>query len=100
MSNSALLQIGISGAIPYNFDGSIFNSWIGTREEKSTGPNYLGILTIGWCYVLSARLVEIHGQGATMRYTTSEAECYNENLPHFSGTHVIDVGEVDENVAR
>jgi hypothetical protein len=100
MSNSALLQIGISGAIPYNFDGSIFNSWIGTREEKSTGPNYLGILTIGWCYLLSARLVEIHGQGATMRYTTSEAECYNENLPSFSGTHVIDVGEVDENVAR
>ena len=35
-----------------------------------------------------------------MRYTSSEAEYYNENLPHFSETHVIDVGEVDENVAR
>lgn len=41
------------------------------RKKKHTGPNYLGILTIGWCYVLSARFVEIQGEGATMQYTAS-----------------------------
>lgn len=99
-SNPALLQIGISVAIPYNFDGRAFNSWIGTKEEKSTCPNDLGILTIGWCYILSARLVEIYGEGAYMRYTKSEAECYSENVPQSSRTYIIDVGEVEEEVAR
>lgn len=41
------------------------------RKKKHTSPNYLGILTIGWCYVLSARFVEIQGEGATMQYTAS-----------------------------
>lgn len=41
------------------------------RKKKHTSPNYLGILTIGWWYVLSARFVEIQGEGATMQYTAS-----------------------------
>ena len=94
----ALLQIGISVAIPYNFNGRFFNSWIGTKEEESTGPNYLGILTIGWCYILSARLVEICGEGAYLQYTESEAKCYG--LPQSSKTYSIDVGEVDKEVIR
>lgn len=71
MTNPALLQIGNSIDIPYNFHGNIFSHWTGTTMEKTTGPNYLGILTIGWCYILSARLVEMQGEGATMSYTSS-----------------------------
>ena len=29
----------------------------------------MGILTIGWCYVLSAQLVEMRGESVSMRYT-------------------------------
>lgn len=99
-SNQTLLQIGISVAIPYTFDGRVFNSWIGTKDETSTGANYLGILTLGWCYILSARFVEIHGEGASMRYTTSVAECYSEDIPQSSETYIVDVGEADEEVIR
>ncbi|KAJ5691090.1 hypothetical protein N7488_011825 [Penicillium malachiteum] len=96
----ALLQIGTSVAIPFNFDGKSFNSWVGTTKETSTGPNYLGLLTLGWCYVLSARLIEIHGDNATMQYKKSEAEHDSENLPELPKKHVIDIGEVNEEVAR
>lgn len=95
VTNSTLLQIGISVPVPCTFHGRIFNHWIGTAEEDSSGPNYLGILTLGWCYVLSARFVELYGQDATMRYTSSETAWHNESLPV-----VIDVGEVDEDVAQ
>lgn len=92
-TTDALLKIGTSVAIPYSFNGGVFGSWIGTTEEKSCGPNYLGILTIGWYYILSARLVEIQGDGASMEYTTSK-------VAHYPQTDTIDVGEVDETIAR
>lgn len=69
-------------------------------EEKDTCPNYLGILTIGWCYILSARLVEMQGEGATMQYTTSEVEYYGENSCDLPDTNIIDVGEAAEDVTR
>jgi hypothetical protein len=99
-SNPPLLQIGISFAIPYNFERGVLNLWIGTKEEKAAGPNFLGIIPIGWCHILSARLVKIYGEGAFMQYTKSEPECNNENQLQPSETHVIDVGEVDEEVVR
>ncbi|CAI7569446.1 unnamed protein product [Penicillium glandicola] len=98
-TSHALLQVGTSVAIPYTFDGFVFNSWIGTTEEKCTGPNYLGILTVGWCYILSARLVEIQGEGATMHHTTSQTESC-ENLEDPQDAPIIDVGEVDKSIGR
>lgn len=95
-----LLQIGTSTAIPYGFHGNIFSYWIGTTAEKRTGPNYLGILTVGWCYILSARLVEMRGDGASMRYTSSQANSFSESLRGLPGIHVIDVGDVEGDVAR
>ncbi|OKO92645.1 hypothetical protein PENSUB_12630 [Penicillium subrubescens] len=35
-TSPALLQIGISTAIPYDFGGNIFSHWIGTTEENTT----------------------------------------------------------------
>ena len=62
-------------------------------EEKNYGPNCLGILTIGWCYILSARLVEIQGDSASMEYTTSK-------VAHYPDAETIDIREVDKNITR
>ncbi|PYH85180.1 hypothetical protein BO82DRAFT_429670 [Aspergillus uvarum CBS 121591] len=52
-------------------------SWIGAgvedENDSADGGNYLGILTLGWCYNLSACLVELQGDGASLRYTESKA---------------------------
>ncbi|KAJ5253826.1 hypothetical protein N7524_011006 [Penicillium chrysogenum] len=98
ITNSALLKIGTGVAIPYSFCGRVFSSWIGTTEESRTGPNYLGILTVAWCYILSARLVEIQGEGASMQYLSSETD--GECLCDSPEIYTLDVGEADENVAR
>lgn len=98
ITHSALLKIGTGVAIPYSFCGGVFSSWIGTTEESRTGPNYLGILTVAWCYILSARLVEIQGEGASMQYIGSETD--GESFCNFPETYTLDVGEADENVTR
>lgn len=95
-----LLQIGTITAIPYGFQGNIFSHWIGTTTEKRTGPNYLGILTIGWCYVFSARLVEMRGEGASVRYTSSQASYFCESLHDLPEIHVVDVGDAESDVVR
>jgi hypothetical protein len=94
------LKIGTTVAIPYSFHGEVFNSWIRTAEEKATGPNYVGILTVGWCYVLSARLVEMQGEGANMQYTSSKIDYDCENVCDLPETDIIDIGDADENVTR
>ncbi|RAQ67017.1 hypothetical protein COH20_008362 [Aspergillus flavus] len=71
----ALVQIGTASTIPYSFCGKVFSQWIGMTAENATGPNYLGILAIGWCYILSAQLIEMQGSSAIMRYTDSLADC-------------------------
>lgn len=97
----ALVQIGIGSAILCSFCGNVFSHWIGTATEKATDPNSLGILAIGWCYILSARLVEMQGGSAIMRYTNSCADCLGENLYNPpEATHVIDVGEADAQIVR
>lgn len=79
---------------PIPFHGNVFNPWIGTTEEKGTRPNYVGVLTVGWCYVLSARLVEMQGEGVNMQYTSSGIDLSCD----FTETDIIDIGDADENV--
>lgn len=64
----------------------------------AVSPNYLAILTLGWCYILSSRLVEIQGYGATMEYTVSRALAFR-NPSHevpATTTAAVDIGEVDD----
>lgn len=69
--------------------------------ENATGPNYLGILAIGWCYILSAQLIEMQGSSAIMRYTDSLADCVGGRPSSSSEeAYYIDVGEVDAQIAR
>lgn len=98
ITNSALLKIGIGVATSYGLCGRIFSSWIGITEESHAGPNYLGILTVTWCYILSALLVEIQGEGASTYYTISETD--SETLSDPLQIYTLDVREANDNIAR
>lgn len=100
VSRWARLQLGVSRPLPLKLDGEVFSAWNGTTEEKGTGSNYLGILTLGWCYVLSARLLELRGEGVYMRYTETRTECNSDTILENSSSHLLDIGEADEDVAR
>jgi hypothetical protein len=98
---SGLLQIGPQEPIPCRFSGDGFSQWSGSLGEEQNAPNYLGVLALGWSYILSARLGEILGDGATMTYTTSRAVVYSleaddEDAPNT----IVDIGEVPEDVYR
>ncbi|EXJ82251.1 hypothetical protein A1O3_06064 [Capronia epimyces CBS 606.96] len=90
-----LVQIGTSGSIPCRFEGPN-NRWIGTTDENRDGDNYIGVLAMGWAYILSARLVEMQGEGARMRYTSARTR--DRHRGPCGG--VLDIGVVDENTLR
>lgn len=101
MTKFALVQIGTARTIPYSFCGDVFSHWIGTTTQKAKFPNYLGILAIGWYYILSARLVEMHGDSAVIRYTNSRADCLGESPCNPSeDVYFLDVGETNQRVHR
>ncbi|KGQ01717.1 hypothetical protein PAAG_11565 [Paracoccidioides lutzii Pb01] len=96
-----LLQIGSQAPIPCIFGGESFRQWIGSSDEARGAPIYLGILAIGWSYILSAHLVEMRGEGAEMSCTNSRVTAYLQeaervNAPLF----IVDLGELDEEEAR
>ncbi|RDL38515.1 Uncharacterized protein BP5553_02855 [Venustampulla echinocandica] len=96
-----LLQIGTRVPIPCKFGGDTFSRWVGTTCEERDMPSYLGILALGWCYILSARLVEGQGEDAKMIYTGSTATRYHqESEPAPALTTTVNIGEVGEDVAR
>ncbi|PYH75061.1 uncharacterized protein BO88DRAFT_460983 [Aspergillus vadensis CBS 113365] len=99
-SHLTFVQVGTAAATSFSFTEGAFSLWNGMSEEHSNVPNYLGILALGWCYVLSAQLVEMRGEESSMQYTQCQTGYSNESLPDSSQVYVIDVGEVDESVAR
>ncbi|KAI2909075.1 hypothetical protein CBS11852_199 [Aspergillus niger] len=100
-SHPTLIQVGTAAATTFSFTEGAFSSLSSdTSEEHSNGPNYLGILALGWCYVLSAQLVEMRGGDSSMQYTSFQTGYSNESLPNVSQVHIVDIGEVEENVAR
>lgn len=63
----------------------------------AVSPNYLATLTLGWCYILSSRLVEIQGHGATMEYTGSRVLAFrNPSHEVPATTAAVDIGEIDD----
>lgn len=95
-TSTLLLHLGTRSAVPYTFSGNAFCHWIGTEDETEVGPNYLAVLTLGWCYILSVRLVEIQGQDGTMGYTESKAPGYHDPSRETTvSISAIDIGEAD-----
>lgn len=99
------MRLASRKAVPVELDGQTFDTWIGTTEDTSTDSNCIGILALGWCYVLSARLIELRGEEANLSYTDSEAE-FEDDITEdditedCSAAHNIDIGEVNDDVAR
>ena len=61
----------------------------------------MGILSLGWSYVLSACLVERQGRdGATMSYTDSMATGHQSGTADASPALSVAIGNVDEDIAR
>ncbi|OJJ74447.1 hypothetical protein ASPBRDRAFT_27476 [Aspergillus brasiliensis CBS 101740] len=100
LSHLTLVQVGTAAATSFSFTESVFSSWNRKGEQGAFVPNYLGLLAIGWCYVLSAQLVEMRGEGSSMQYTDFQTGYSNESLSDSSQVYVINVEEVDESVAR
>ncbi|KAJ5345673.1 hypothetical protein N7452_003677 [Penicillium brevicompactum] len=94
------MKLASGKAVPVKLDGQTFCTWIGTTEETPTDSNYIGVLALGWCYVLSARLIELRGEEATLSYTDSEAEFEDDSTVDCSEAYKIDIGEVDDDIAR
>ena len=94
------VQIGTQEPTRYRLDGCCFCIW--PQAGKQNATNYLGILVLGWSYVLSARLVEMQGRGgAAVSYTDSMAAGYSINAEdQYPPSTPIFVGHVDQAVAR
>lgn len=96
-----LLHIGSRTSIPCQFSGESFRQWSSTPDEGKPTPSYLGILALGWSYILSARLVEIQGEGSEMTYKNSTPTNFRQGSKHgCSSPLTIDIGKVGEDVAR
>jgi hypothetical protein len=95
-----LLQLGTQASIPSAFGGDSFRQWIGIPDEARDGRSHLGILVLGWSYIISARLVEIQGDSAEMRYTNLKVPGYVQDSENGHTSHVIDIGKVDEDMTR
>jgi len=95
------LQIGIQEPTKYRLTGDCFYHWSQDGDRQDT-TNYLGLLALGWSYVLSACAVERQGQdGARIVYTDSIATGYRYSAEDKStATITIDIGKVDEYIAR
>jgi len=95
------LQIGTRVPIPCTFGIASFRRWPGTSCEDRDISSCLGILTLGCCYILSARLVEGQGWNAKMVYASSKAARYQQakdTLRTFVIT--VNIGDIDEDITR
>ena len=90
----SLLQIGTRVPTPCTFGGYSFRQWTGTTCEERNTPGYLGILALGWCYILSARLVEGQGEGTELTYTSSRAPQYHQSAENLLSWILVRLGGV------
>ncbi|EER25739.1 hypothetical protein CPC735_041830 [Coccidioides posadasii C735 delta SOWgp] len=96
-----LLHIGSRTPIPCGFSGESFRQWPSISGEGNRAPSYLGILALGWSYILSARLLELQVDNSEMAYTDSKPTRIRQGKSHDCSSPVtIDIGKVDEDVAR
>jgi hypothetical protein len=101
---SALL-VGIQSPITCHLTGACFEQFGVNGSDGRKLPNFTGILSLAWAYILSSRLVELQQQyGAEVSYTGSSASWQRYDLVDHKMEDVtaikIDIGEVDESTAR
>lgn len=83
--------------------GDTFHHW---RTSKPYSSNYIGILTLAWSYILSARLLELQKHdGAELVYTSSTAnpravDGVDRDEVKRAPPIEVHIGEAESNVAR
>ncbi|KAJ5642251.1 hypothetical protein N7490_006251 [Penicillium lividum] len=96
---SALL-IGIQSPISCHFTGTCFEQFGVQGGDGRKLPNFTGIISLAWAYILSSRLVELQQQqGADVSYTSSTAFWQHHDMEDVTAIE-IEIGEVDESTAR
>ncbi|KAJ5917497.1 hypothetical protein N7466_011051 [Penicillium verhagenii] len=97
---SALL-VGIQSPISCHFTGTCFEQKFGVQGGDGRKlPNFTGIISLAWAYILSSRLVESQQQqGADISYTSSTAIWQHHDIEDMTAVE-IEIGEVDESTAR
>lgn len=101
----AALFIGIQYPIACSLSGTCFRQWKATGSEDPKTPNFTGILSIAWAYILSTHLIETQQQkGAGVIYTNSTACSQHGDVMDRNANAApsieIDIGKVDENAGR
>lgn len=99
------LLIGIQSPYACHLTGSCFGHFGGEGRHDQSSPNFTGILSLAWAYILSTRLVELQQQeGSGVSHTGSTAPWqYQGEMDRETedATSVeIDIGEVDGSTAR
>ncbi|KAJ5935577.1 hypothetical protein N7466_005124 [Penicillium verhagenii] len=96
---SALL-IGIQSPISCHFTGTCFQKFGVQGGDDRKLPNFTGIISLAWAYILSSRLAELQQQqGAGVSYTSSTAIWQHCDMEDMTAIE-IEIGEVDESTAR
>jgi len=101
---SALL-IGVQSPIACHLTGVRFGQLGVNGRDGRKLPNFTGILSLAWAYILSRRLIELQQQqGAEVSYTGSTASWQHHDVidrrTEDASSIEIDIGKVDESTAR
>ncbi|PLB38546.1 uncharacterized protein BDW47DRAFT_125379 [Aspergillus candidus] len=98
----AALLMGVRVPISCNWTGTSFGQEAMADDGSRGRPNYVGVVSLAWSYILSVRLLELQRhERAEAVYTTSTANWYS--LHHVCGpksASTIDIGNVDAHAAR
>lgn len=95
------VQIGTQLPTKFQLTGDYFCRWHEAEDQGQDKSSYLGLLTLAWSYILSARLVEMQGQkGAKMVYTDLIAIGYQYGAESNIAGVGIDIGNVDKGIAK
>lgn len=98
-SCSQKVHIGVADPTFYNLSDGFLPDWTGFKGLPCTEPagNYLCAFTLGWSYILLARLVELRKQtGKDMILYTDEKATWQSTGQALSSDHfVIPIGNAD-----
>lgn len=97
-SRTSSLAIGVREPAPLRFGNVAFCSRLDHGSYSCSQRNMVGVLALGWLYILSAELVDREiVDTATISYTDSRAETVS---PQDATLDAIDIGKVDLETAR
>ncbi|PKY08595.1 hypothetical protein P168DRAFT_286710 [Aspergillus campestris IBT 28561] len=98
----AALLMGVRAPISCNWTGASFGQEAMADDGSRGRPNYVGVVSLAWSYILSVRLLELQKHdGAEAEYTNSTASwCSSHDVCAPGSASTINIGNVDAHAAR